>query len=267
VGISDVIVETADANGVAVVTLSRAATGNSLNPVVASEIADAITLVGRTARCVILRSEGRVFCAGADLAFLDTLIGKTKEEVASSIYANFQRMIRSIIDCPVPVIASLQGGAAGAGCDLALACDFIVASEAGWLEESWINIGATSALAGAFHLMQSAGPQRTLDLLLSGRRLFADEALALGVVIDVVMPENLDDATRTRAISIGSRDPEAVRAMKHLVRSAQHEGFEKALENGLELQGTLLSRPEFAREIRALRSRLSEKARLSAANS
>jgi len=256
---SDVIVENADSNGVAVVTLSRAATGNSLNPVVASEIADAITLVGATARCVILRSEGRVFCAGADLAFLDTLIGKTKEEVASSIYGNFQRMIRSIVDCPVPVIASLQGGAAGAGCDLALACDFIVASESGWLEESWINIGATSALAGAFHLIQSVGSQRTLDLLLSGRRLSATEALALGVVIDVVAPESLDDATRTRAVSIGSRDPEAVRAMKHLVRSAKREGFERALENGLELQGTLLSRPEFAVEIQALRSRLTAK--------
>jgi 2-(1,2-epoxy-1,2-dihydrophenyl)acetyl-CoA isomerase len=256
---SDVIIENTDADGVAIVTLSRATTGNSLNPVVASEIADAITLVGSSARCVILRSVGRVFCAGADLAFLDTLIGKTKEEVASSIYANFQRMIRSIVDCPVPVIASLQGGAAGAGCDLALACDFIVASESGWLEESWINIGATSALAGAFYLIQSAGPQRTLDLLLSGRRLMASEALSLGVVIEVTTPEDLDDATRKRAVAIASRDSEAVRAMKHLVRSAQQEGFEKAMENGLELQGTLLSRPEFAVEIAALRSRLNAK--------
>ncbi|HEY5266188.1 MAG TPA: enoyl-CoA hydratase/isomerase family protein [Acidimicrobiales bacterium] len=256
---SDVIIEYTDADGVAVVTLSRATTGNSLNPVVASEIADAITLVAASARCVILRSVGRVFCAGADLAFLDTLIGKTKEEVASSIYANFQRMIRSIVDCPVPVIASLQGGAAGAGCDLALACDFIVASESGWLEESWINIGATSALAGAFHLIQSAGPQRTLDLLLSGRRLMANEALSLGVVIEVAAPEDLDNATRKRAVAIASRDPEAVRAMKRLVRSAQHEGFEKAMENGLDLQGTLLSRPEFAVEIATLRSRLNAK--------
>lgn len=258
-GVSDVVYTRCGDDGVARVLIDRSSSGNSLTPEVARAICDAVADAGRDARCVLLESSGRVFCSGADVSFLDALLEASQEEIASSIYANFQAMIRSIVECPVPVIARLQGAAAGAGCDLVLACDYVVASEAAWLEESWIKIGATSALAGAFHLTQRAGSQRALDLLISSRRLYAPEAHALGVVHRTVAPEGLDNAIDELTSEIGSRDPMAVRAMKSLVRGAQRNGFEEALALGLGLQSALLARPEFALYVGELRQRLEAK--------
>lgn len=256
---SDVEVLPVGDDGVGEVVLRRPATGNSLNPHVAGLLADAIGELGATARCVVLGSEGRVFCSGADLNYLDALVGMSEAEIASSIYANFQRMIRSIEECPVPVIARLQGGAAGAGCDLVLACDLVVASDVGWLEESWVKLGATSALAGAFHLTRTAGPQRALELLLSARRLDAQEARRYGVVNEVVPAERLEEATRSLAVAIASLDGPSVRAMKRLVRGAARPGFDQALALGLELQAALLARPELATRLDELRRRLRDR--------
>lgn len=258
-GVSDVVYTPCGNDGVAHVLIDRAGSGNSLTPEVARAIGDAVTSAGVDARCVVLESSGRVFCSGADVSFLDELLTASKEEIASSIYANFQAMIRSIVECPVPVIARLQGAAAGAGCDLVLACDFVVASEDAWLEESWIKIGATSALAGAFHLTQRLGSQRALDLLISSRRLGAREALGLGVIHRAVAIDGLDDAVTELTNGIVARDSMAVRAMKSLVRGAEHSGFEEALALGLELQASLLARAEFASYVGELRQRLEAK--------
>jgi 2-(1,2-epoxy-1,2-dihydrophenyl)acetyl-CoA isomerase len=259
VGMSDIVYTPGDDDGVARVFIDRSSSGNSLTPEVARAIGNAVAEAGREARCVVLESSGRVFCSGADVTFLDTLLEASKEEISSSIYANFQAMIRSIVECPVPVIARLQGAAAGAGCDLVLACDYVVASEAAWLEESWIKIGATSALAGAFHLTQRAGSQRALDLLISSRRLGAIEAQEFGVVYRTVASEDLDEAIDELTGEICARDRLAVGAMKSLVRSAQRSGFEEALTLGLELQSVLLARPEFAAYVGELRQRLAAK--------
>jgi 2-(1,2-epoxy-1,2-dihydrophenyl)acetyl-CoA isomerase len=256
---SNVVVNSVGDGSIHEVVLSRPATGNSLNPEVTQQLVAAIKSITEEARCVVLRSEGRVFCSGADLSFLESLLGVSADEIATSIYSNFQGLIRAIVECPIPVIARLQGGAAGAGCDLALACDFIVASETGWLEESWIKIGATSALAGGFHLAQSVGPHRALDLLISSRRLGASEALQCGLVYRVVAPDELDGAITELAALISEREPLAVRAMKHLVRGSQRAEFERALEDGRNLQAALLSRPEFELQVESLRNRLLKK--------
>jgi 2-(1,2-epoxy-1,2-dihydrophenyl)acetyl-CoA isomerase len=247
---------TADESGIAHVVLNRSASGNSLNPNIAREIAKAIGLVTQGARCIILRSEGRIFCSGADIAFLESLLELGRDEIRDSIYLNFQAMIRAVVECPVPVIAMLQGAAVGAGCDLALACDLIVAGESGWLEESWIKIGATSALAGAFHLMESIGARKALEALVTSRRLNAKECLDMGLFTRVVRDDDLLNETKNVALAIADRDSDAVRSMKQLVRDAQHDGFERALAIGRELQADLLSRPQFARQVEELRMRL-----------
>lgn len=257
---NDVVVNTIGDGSIFEIVLSRPATGNSLNPEVTQQLVAALNSIADTARCVILRSEGRVFCSGADLAFLESLLGTSADEIATSIYSNFQGLIRAVVESPVPVIARLQGGAAGAGCDLALACDLIVASETGWFEESWIKIGAISALAGGFHLAQSLGPHRALDLLISSRRLSASEAFQYGLVYRVTATaEQLDSATMELANLICDRDPAAVRAMKQLVRGSQRAEFERALEEGRNHQAVLLSRPEFEHQVEMLRSRLAKR--------
>jgi enoyl-CoA hydratase/carnithine racemase len=241
------------------VVLDRAATGNSLTPAVARLLADAISETGESACCVVLRSAGTVFCAGADLAFLEELVGASRDEIASSIYGHFQALARSIIDCPVPVLARVQGGAAGAGCDIALACDLLIAADQAWFEESWIRIGATSALAGAIHLTGSVGRYRALELLVTGRRVSAKEAHQLGLVNRVVPAAELDATVAQLASAVAAADREAVRAMKKLVRLAQEGSADQALTEGLSLQADLLARPEFSRRLDSLRELLRTK--------
>lgn len=253
---SEVTVRYSEDGSIGEVVLDRAAARNSLSPAVARLLADAITETGKSARCVVLRSEGTVFCAGADLAFLEDLVGASRDEIASSIYGHFQALARSIIDCPVPVLARVQGGAAGAGCDIALACDLLVAADQAWFEESWIRIGATSALAGAVHLTGSIGRYRALELLVTGRRVSATEAHQLGLVNQVVPTAELDDTVTQLASAVAAADPEAVSAMKKLVRLAQEGSADQALTEGLSLQADLLARPEFSQRLDALRGLL-----------
>lgn len=248
------VTETID--GLTRVRICRSRRGNSLTPDVARDIGAAIERSGESARCVVLESEGGIFCAGADLDFLLGLQGTTAEQVEQVVYECFQGMIRTICDCPVPVVARLQGGAAGAGADLLLACDLVVASEAAWIQESWIEIGAISALAGAHHLTRSVGRVRALDLLLSSRRVDASEALAMGLVNRVVHPDQLDNAIVDLCALVLNRDTDAVRTMKALVRVDDHRSRESALSLGARLQSGLLPRPQVHARVERIRQSL-----------
>lgn len=252
---SDVTVTEA-IDGLARVRICRSRRGNSLTPDVARDLGAAIEHAGSSARCVVLESEGGIFCAGADLEFLLGLEGSTTEHVEQVVYECFQGMIRAICQCPVPVVARLQGGAAGAGADLLLACDLVVASDRAWIQESWIEIGATSALAGAHHLTRSVGRVRALDLLLSSRRIGAHEALALGLVNRVVHPGQLDEAVADLCATVLERDPEAVRAMKALVRVGDQRSRDSALSVGARLQSALLPRPQVHARVERIRDGL-----------
>lgn len=212
------------------------------------------------ARVVVLATEGKVFCSGADLALLEPYGDPDRlEDVKEQIYSAFQALVRAIIDCPVPVVARMQGPALGAGADLALACDLRVASTRAWLEESWIRLGTISALGGAAALVRTVGPGTALDMLLTARRLTAEEALAAHVYQRVVEPERLDDELAEVVDAIVRADPEAVRSMKSLVRGdTVMTGVDDALERGLGLQGPLIARHEFAERVAEVRRRLGE---------
>ena len=130
-----------------------------------------------------------------------------------------------------------------------------------WFEESWIRIGAISALGGALNLTETIGRYRALELLLSGRRITATEATRLGLVNKAVSDIDLDDAIYDLAAAIATTEPEAVRAMKRVVRAGDGIAFGEALRVGAELQSGLLSRPEFAVHVAELLSGLLRRGR------
>lgn len=230
-----------DRDDIADVVISRAATGNSLTAEVAKSLADGIMEAGSVARCVVLRTEGHIFCSGCDLGFLEGIVGEDREEFATSIYASFHAVERSIANCPVPVIARVQGAAVGAGCNIALACDLVVACDEAWFEESWVRFGGTTVLTGALHLVRGIGRHRALELLLGGRRVSADEAERIGMV-NVAAPRNqLDSTVDTFARTIAKADRTAVAATKQLVRLPQQAEFDEALSHELRLQTAHLS--------------------------
>jgi 2-(1,2-epoxy-1,2-dihydrophenyl)acetyl-CoA isomerase len=212
----------------------------------AGEIASTLRNIASDVRCVVISSEGTVFCAGIDLKLVRPLLGRpdTPELLRTQIYGNVQELIRSIWACPVPVIACLQGPALGVGADMALACDIRIASESASLEETWIHLGAISALGGAFVLRNLIGRGRALDVLLTGARLDARTCFELGIFEKVVAHSELDEAVDSYTEMVSDRDPEAVRATVDLVRDQElRDSVDRALENALEHQLRLMTRP------------------------
>jgi 2-(1,2-epoxy-1,2-dihydrophenyl)acetyl-CoA isomerase len=241
-------------DGITTIEFSNAGKANALVPEFAAAIAAELEKVDEASSCVVLRGEGRVFCAGVDLEFVRTLGALDQvERTREYVYGSFQRLARAITFCPVPVIGRLQGGAMGAGADLALACDIRIASTSGWLQESWITLGATSALGGAHVLRNIVGSGRALEIFLSARRVAADELLALGLVEQVVPDDELDGAVTSFAEVVAGRDRAAVLAAKELIRGgATRSAWDDAVQASLDHQVELICRPEFRDRVDAV---------------
>jgi 2-(1,2-epoxy-1,2-dihydrophenyl)acetyl-CoA isomerase len=243
---SELQVSLDDRSGALTVRMCRHEARNSLTFEMAGEIASTLRNVGPDVRCVVISSEGTVFCAGIDLKLVRPLLGRpeTPELLRTRIYGNVQELIRSIWACPVPVIARLQGPALGVGADMALACDVRIASVAAGLEETWIHLGAVSALGGAFVLRNLIGRGRALDVLLTGTRLDSGTCSDLGLFEKVVAPDELDATVDAYTAMLGERDADAVRATVDLVRDQElRDSVDRALERALEHQLRLMTRP------------------------
>jgi enoyl-CoA hydratase/carnithine racemase len=245
----------ADDGGVVRVTIDRADARNSLNRPSVLKLIEAFE-ASADARCVVLASAGTTFCSGGDLPHLERLAARP-DEIRGSIERSFQRLMRTIRAHPAPVIARIQGPAVGAGADLALACDLRVASAGAWLREPWIELGLISALGAPVNLALGGGPGFALDVLLSGRKIGADDGLARGLFQRVVAPEDLDTEVDELAARIAKLDPDGVRSMKQLVNLTFDEAFDRALRSGVDHQERLMRSPEFVVRVRAILDRIS----------
>ncbi|HWG63914.1 MAG TPA: enoyl-CoA hydratase/isomerase family protein [Streptosporangiaceae bacterium] len=247
-----------DRAGIRAITMHRPEAGNAIHQRMAIRIADAVRHIDDGIRCVVLGSSGRTFCAGADLAMLEGLGAPEQAQVVRDhVYGGFQAPVMAIAECPVPVIAAVQGPALGAGADLVLACDVRIASTSAWLEETWIKLGVISALGAAVTLSHSMGPSDALDVLLSARRLSAEECLARGLYQRLVAPDDLVRSVDDYAAMVASRDGDAVRALKRLIRHAPDPAhLRDGLEAALDEQVPLIARTSFAARVRELRRRV-----------
>jgi 2-(1,2-epoxy-1,2-dihydrophenyl)acetyl-CoA isomerase len=243
--------------GVATIGIDRAAMRNSLNRPSVLALIEAFEKTA-DARCVVLRSTGTTFCSGGDLPHLEKL-ARRPDEIRGSIENSFQRLMRTIRSHPAPVIARVQGPAVGAGADLAMNCDLRVASADAWIRESWIDLGVISALGASINLSATGGPGFALDVLLSGRKVPADEALARGVFQRVVAPAELDAEVGALAARVAGLDADGVRAMKQLVNLVHDHDFDSALRAGVDHQERLMRAPEFAARVRAILDSITER--------
>lgn len=211
---------------VAILTLPGA---RRLNPL-SGEVIDALTraladlAADPAARVVILRAEGRAFCAGHDLA---EMRASDEPVFHRDLFERCGAMMQAIVDLPQPVIAQVQGVAAAAGCQLVASCDLAVASQRARFATSGINVGlfcATPAVA----LTRSIGRKPAAEMLFTGEFIDADEAQRLGLVNRVVAPEELEEETRRLAETIAAKPAEALRAGKALLRRQLELGLADA---------------------------------------
>ncbi|ROQ33665.1 2-(1,2-epoxy-1,2-dihydrophenyl)acetyl-CoA isomerase [Streptomyces sp. PanSC19] len=172
-------------------------------------------------RCVVVTATGRGFCAGADLrgapsASADRVAG----DVARMIRQGAQRFIGAVMDCEKPVIAAVNGTAAGIGAHLAFACDLVLAADSARFVEVFVRRGLVPDGGGAYLLPRLIGPQRTKELMFFGDAVPAAEALAMGLVNRVVPAEDLEKTARAWAERLAQGPTRALALTKQLVNAS-----------------------------------------------
>ena len=200
------------ADGVAVVTLNRPEQRNALNVRMCEDLLAAMTALATddTVRVVLVRANGPVFCAGADLKERQ---GMSSDDVRARRLKGFAAY-SAIENLPQPAIAVVHGATLGSGCEIATACDFIVASSAAsfrYPEVGWGTVGATQRLP------RIVGTRLAKELLFTGRTVAADEARAIGLVNHVVAPEELEVAAQELAKKMASAPPLALQLTKRCI--------------------------------------------------
>ena len=205
--------------GIWLLTINRERAMNALAPQVLDDLAAAVRTVTADAgaRCLLVTGAGRAFVAGADIAVMSAMSVLEARDFA----AKSHRTLRALELAAFPVIALVNGYALGGGCELALACDFIVASDKAVFGQPEVNLGICPGFGGTQRLTRVVGRSMALDLVTTGRQLKADEALRIGLANHVVAPEALLDKGLELARMIAAKGPVAVRFSKHLVIRGQ----------------------------------------------
>jgi enoyl-CoA hydratase/carnithine racemase len=199
-------------------------------------------------RCAVITGAGdKAFCAGADLKERNTL----SDEQWRSQHETFERMFRAVRDCPIPVIAAVNGAAYAGGLELVLHCDFAYASTTSRFALTEVSLGIIPGGGGTQTLPRVVGERRAKELILAARPFSAEEALAWGVVNRLcepawVVPEALEAAARIAALA-----PLAVRQAKHAMRAGLHRDLASAMEIEIEAYDRLVGTEDRREGLRA----------------
>jgi enoyl-CoA hydratase len=220
------------------VTLNRPEVANAFNTQMATDLVHCFEHLALDAggyRCIVLTGAGeRAFCAGGDLKERDGMSNAAWTEQ----HLVYERMIRAVIDCPLPLIAAVNGAAFGGGCELAAAVDFVYASENARFAMTETSLGIIPGAGGTQTLARAVGERRDKELILSARRFSADEARQWGLVNEVFAAEQLLDETLQIAARIAGNAPLAVRQAKQAI----HHGLQMSLTDGLAFEIEAYSR-------------------------
>jgi enoyl-CoA hydratase/carnithine racemase len=215
--------------GVALIRLNRPEALNALNSTLLSELAQVVRQceADDQIRCLVITGSEKAFAAGADIKEMSS---KSYPEMFRADF--FAGEAEAVARCRKPVIAAVSGYALGGGCELAMMCDFIIASETAKFGQPEINLGVTPGIGGTQRMTRAIGKAKAMDLMLTARMMDAAEAERAGLVSRVVPADKLMDETMAAARKIAAQSPLAAMLNKELVNAA----FETTLEAGVKLE-------------------------------
>jgi 2-(1,2-epoxy-1,2-dihydrophenyl)acetyl-CoA isomerase len=227
-----------EADGIATITLNRPDKLNAFIGHMRRDLAEALEHAGsdRNTRVVIITGAGRAFCAGGDIAFMAELMQRHDAEEFSRILGAGRRVILAIRQMTKPVIAAINGPASGAGCNLALACDLRIATRDATFSQSFAKVGLHPDWGGTYFLPRLVTPNKACELFFLGDAIDAAEAARLGIVNQVVAPEELESVTMELAQRLRAAPPIALAAAKHAVYLSQAAELEEMLRYETEAQ-------------------------------
>ncbi|MDR9486271.1 MAG: enoyl-CoA hydratase-related protein [Sediminimonas sp.] len=218
------------ADDVAVLTLDRADKMNALNAQMRAEIAHAATEAGKNARVLVLTGAGRAFCSGQDLSDRANADNLDLERTLRDEYAP---MLRAIFDCPVPTISAVNGAAAGAGANIALAADVVISSESAYFLQAFTRIGLIPDAGGTYWLTRNMGSAKAMGAALFADKISARQADDWGMIWEAVPDAEFDAVWRARAAHLAKGPTLAYAHVKQAIRGS----WDNSLDDQLALEG------------------------------
>jgi len=227
-----------EADGILTITLNRPDKLNAFIGHMRRDLADAIEHAGsdRSVRVVVITGAGRAFCAGGDIGFMAELMQRRDAEEFARILGAGRRVITAIREITKPVIASINGPASGAGCNLAFACDLRIAANTATFSQSFAKVGLHPDWGGTYFLPRLVTPNKACEMFFLGESIDAAEAARLGIVNQLVVPDELESATLQLAERLRAAPPIALAAAKHAVYMSEGAELEEMLRYETEAQ-------------------------------
>ena len=224
--------------GIVTVTLNRPEKLNALAGYMRRDLAEALEEAGSDpeVRVVIIKGEGRAFCAGGDVNFMAELVERGDAEEFARLLGAARRVILTIRQMTKPVIASIEGACAGAGFNLALACDLRIASATASFAQSFVKLGFHPDWGGTYFLPRMVPSNIACELFFLGDAIDAQKALQLGLVNRVVPADQLEAETQKLAERLRDGPAVAIAAAKHAVYAGERDSLEQMLQYEVEAQ-------------------------------
>jgi len=253
---SEVLVSALD-GGVLTLTLNRPEALNALNREITRALRNGLEAAARDrgVGAVILTGAGRAFCAGADLKDVSARREAGDRDLGDDLRTNYAPMIRAIRRCPKPVIAALNGTAAGAGLSLALACDLRIAAAGTALIVVFVRVGLVPDAGSLFFLTRMLGLSKATELAMSGDPLTVEDAVKLGLVAAVVPPEELMAVAMERARRLADGPRQTYGLIKQGLERALELDLEQTLELESQLQALAAETPDAREAIQAFKEK------------
>ncbi|WP_322054908.1 2-(1,2-epoxy-1,2-dihydrophenyl)acetyl-CoA isomerase PaaG [Paraburkholderia bannensis] len=236
---------------VATITLNRPDKLNSFTRSMHGELAQALDEVEKAAaRALVLTGAGRGFCAGQDLADLDFTPG-AMTDLGDLIDAHFNPLIKRLQALPMPVIAAVNGTAAGAGANLALACDLVLAARSASFIQAFVKIGLVPDSGGTWFLPKRVGMARALGLAMTGDKLSAEKAESWGLVWQVIDDAELAATANALATQLAKQPTRAIVATREALRASATNTLGQQLDLERDLQRELGNSHDYAEGVQA----------------
>jgi 2-(1,2-epoxy-1,2-dihydrophenyl)acetyl-CoA isomerase len=241
-------------NGVATITLNRPEVFNALNDEITFELQDALKVIGKdnSIRVVVLTGAGKAFCSGQDLK---SSAGQEKRSFMDSLHKRYNPIVRAMRNLPKPIIAKVNGVAAGAGCSLALACDIIVASEEASLIEVFINIGLVPDSGSSYFLPRLVGMAKAFEWATMGTKIKATEAALYGLINKAVPADQLDKTVEEYAGYFAKAPTKSIGLIKKMLAKSATSSLEEMLDYEAYCQEIAGSSNDYKEGVKAFREK------------
>ena len=257
---SDELILSSQEGAVLTLTLNRPALLNSFNEPMHRQLRSALdgAALDPAVRCVVLTGAGRGFCAGQDLAdpmVSPALPGEAPKDLGRAIALLYKPLVLRLKSMPVPVVAAVNGVAAGAGANLALNCDLVLAAESASFIQAFSKIGLVPDTGGTWLLPRLAGRARALALAMLGDKLSAEEAQRVGLIWKCVADAELPEQAKALARRLAALPVKALAQTRAAIDNAQHLTLEQALDEESRLQAQLGRSHDYAEGVAAFAAR------------